>query len=47
MIILDDMIAAMLGDNKLNPTVTAIFVRGRKPKYLKYSLKYILCTISL
>ena len=30
LIVSDDMIADMLSNNKLNPTVTELFVRGRK-----------------
>ena len=30
LIILDDMIADMINDNKLNPIVTELFIRGRK-----------------
>ena len=30
MIIFDDMIADMINNNKLNPVVTELFIRGRK-----------------
>ena len=32
LIIFDDMIADMINNNKLNPIVTALFIRGRKLK---------------
>ena len=31
LIIFDDMIADMISNNKLNPIVTELFIRGRKP----------------
>ena len=43
--ILDDMISDMIANKKLNPIVTELFIRGRKPNifvffvtksYLKY-----------
>ena len=30
LIVLDDMIADMINNNKLNPVVTELFIRGRK-----------------
>ena len=30
LIIFDDMIADMINDKKLNPIITALFIRGRK-----------------
>ena len=38
LIVFDDMIADMLGNKKLNPIVTELFVRGRK---LNISLVFI------
>ena len=38
MIVLDDMIADMLSNKKLNPIVTELFIRGRK---LNISLVFI------
>ena len=38
MIVLDDMIADMLNNKKLNPIVTELFIRGRK---LNISLVFI------
>ena len=32
LIVFDDMIADMLGNRKLNPIVTELFIRGRKLK---------------
>ena len=31
MIVFDDMIADMINNKKLNPMVTELFIRGRKP----------------
>ena len=31
LIVFDDMIADMINNNKLNPIVTELFIRGRKP----------------
>ena len=31
LIVFDDMIAVMFGNEKLNPIVTECFIRGRKP----------------
>ena len=38
LIVFDDMIADMLSNNKLNPLVTELFIRGRK---LNISLAFI------
>ena len=38
LIVFDDMIADMLSNKKLNPTVTELFIRGRK---LNVSLVFI------
>ena len=34
LIIFDDMIADMINNNKLNPIVTELFIRGRKLKLI-------------
>ena len=39
MIIFDDMIADMINNNKLNPVVTQLFIRGRK---LNISIVFIM-----
>ena len=39
LIIFDDMIADMINNNKLNPVVTELFIRGRK---LNISIVFIL-----
>ena len=40
LIIFDDMIADMLSNKKLNPVVTELFIRGRKPNiYLVFIIK--------
>ena len=31
MVVFDDMVANMLSNKKLNPTVTELFIKGRKP----------------
>ena len=33
LIVFDDMIADMINNNKLNPIVTKLFIRGRKLNY--------------
>ena len=38
LIIFDDMIADMINNNKLNPIVTELFIRGRKLNF--YCLYY-------
>ena len=39
MIVFDDMIAEMINNNKLNPVVTELFIRGRK---LNISIVFIM-----
>ena len=40
LIIFDDMIADMINNNKLNPRVTELFIRGRKLYIYFYCLYY-------
>ena len=45
LIIFDDMIADMINNNKLNPIVTELFIRGRKLKIFLKLLKFIKNTL--
>ena len=38
LIVFDDMIADMINNNKLNPIVTELFIRGRKLNCLYYAI---------
>ena len=42
LIVLDDMIADMINNNKLNPIVTELFIRGRKLIFLLSLLRNLI-----
>ena len=45
MIVLDDMIADMLSNKKLNPIVTELFIRGRKLNISLVFIKQSYCAV--
>ena len=47
LIIFDDIIADMINNNKLNPIVTELFIRGRKLRFRKMYIKNLIFLLSL